>query len=379
MKIKQMIKGLCKNGVMLCTLALIIAAHPSQGISQEISQGIPSAELLNRDMGLGFNLGNVFDNGQNASDPVEIKSLIDLYLSAGMRHVRIPVTWGGSVRGSVLADRQGNINRKNPRLAQLKTVVDYALAKGLVVVLNTHHEHWLKDRYDASPVYDNAFSTLWKEIASEFKSRSPKLIFEILNEPEKAFGDWTGGIRPDSPRALFLTRRINEVGVQAIRSTGGTNLTRVVMVGTNGQGNHSMLDDLYPTAASLPGAGKDRYLIATVHTYDPWNFCGQTGLNANWPGDKAITNPIRAVAAHARKIGVPVNYGEFGVGRDQRAEERDTDLIRNYYILVVKTARAEGMSATLWDDRGWFGLTKLGLNGKFSFTNGIVPFVSKPK
>lgn len=354
---------------MVCTLALLAATMPAQGAV--------TAERLNREMGLGFNLGNVYDNGQHASDPAELKSLIDLYRSAGMRHVRIPVTWGGSVRGSVLADKQGNVDRKNPRLGELKTVVDYALSKGLVVVMNTHHEHWLKDHYDASAEYDDAFTTLWKQIATEFKSRSSKLVFEVLNEPEKAFGDWSGGIRPDDPKALALTRRINEVGVDAIRSTGGSNLTRVVMVGTNGQGNQSMLDDLYPTAASLPGGGKDRYLMATVHTYDPWNFCGQTGTNANWPGEKAIIAPIRAVAAHARKIGVPVNYGEFGVGRDKGAEERDTELVRNYYMLVLKTSKSEGMSATPWDDRGWFGLTKRANGGKFEFVNGIIPAMTK--
>jgi hypothetical protein len=256
-------------------------------------------------------------------------------------------------------------------------VVDYALGKGLIVVVNTHHEHWLKDSYDASPVYDNAFSTLWKGIATEFKGRSPKLIFEVLNEPEKAFGDWSGGIRPEDPKALDLTRRINELGVKAIRSTGGANATRVIMVGTNGQGNHSLLDDLYPTRESLPGGGKDPYLIATVHTYDPWNFCGQTGTNANWPGERAIVDPIRSVAAHARKIGVAVNYGEFGVGREHAAEQRNTDVVRTYYQLVVKTARDEGMSATPWDDSGWFALTRRKSNGKFEFVNRIVPSLVK--
>ncbi|MCG9895391.1 MAG: glycoside hydrolase family 5 protein, partial [Fimbriimonadaceae bacterium] len=156
------------------------------------------------------------------------------------------------------------------------------------------------------------------------------------------------------------------------------NATRVVVLAPNGQGNQSMLDEVYPSADTLPGGGKDPSLMISVHTYDPWSFCGQTGSNAAFPGTQAIIDPIRAVAAHGRRIGVPVNYGEFGVGRDGRQAERDTDLVRGYYRTVRQTALAEGMSITPWDDRGWFGLTRLLPDGRAEFVFDIVPSMMRP-
>ena len=331
------------------------------------------AARTNQMLGTGFNLGNAFDLGLQPTRLEDVSPLIDFYTDAGMKHVRIPVTWGNHVNGSTLCDDAGNVKLDHPRLKELTQVVDYALEKGLYVIVNTHHDHWLKDGYDGSAKYNDKFTNLWTGIARHFQDRSPKLIFEVLNEPEKAFGDWTGAVRPTEPKALALTRQINEVGVAAVRKVSPE---RIVMIGTNGQGNHSMLDDLYPDAKSLPGGGADRRLIVTVHTYDPWNFCGQDGSNANWPGEDAISGPIKAVAAHGRKLGVPVNYGEFGVGRNS-GNERDTDIVRGYYRIVWKTAVAEGMSITPWDDRGWFGLTAAGDDGKFRFVNDIVPSMMK--
>jgi endoglucanase len=324
-------------------------------------------------MRAGFNLGNTFDAGLQSTVPSNIYPLIDLYAAAGMRHIRIPVTWTDPVNNTTLADANGQLNTSNPRLAQLKAVVDYALAKNLYVVMNTHHERWLYRGYDGSASADAVFARLWSGIAGAFADRSQRLVFEVLNEPQGVFGDYNGGASPSSTRALDLTRQINRVGYDAIRATGGANAKRVIMVSSNGMGNQNQLRSVYPTRSSLPGGGTDTALAAHVHTYDPWPFCGQTGSNAVWPGTDAIAAPVRAVAAHGRLLGVPVNYGEFGVGRSTNAGERDTDVVRSYYRTMVATCLAEGMAPTAWDDRGWFGLVAANGAGGFAFTNRIVP------
>jgi endoglucanase len=87
-------------------------------------------------MASGFNLGNTFEtNTSNSPTFASVKPIIDLYYDAGMRHVRIPVTW---VEGfsSNIADANGNVNTSHPRLLELKAVVDYALSKKMYVVIN---------------------------------------------------------------------------------------------------------------------------------------------------------------------------------------------------------------------------------------------------
>ena len=200
------------------------------------------------------------------------------------------------------------------------------------------------------------------------------MIFEVLNEPQGVFGDWNGGSSPtpSNLRALELTRRINQVGYDAIRASAGLNAKRLIMVGTNAMGNHTQLRLVYPAKTDLPGGGIDPYLAVQVHTYDPWAFCGQDGANTAWPGAGAISDPILAVLDHARALNVPVNYGEYGVGRRTNISERDADVVRDYYRLVTRTVLHKGMSTTVWDDRGWFGLTSATNSGGFALVNRIV-------
>jgi endoglucanase len=339
----------------------------------EINANATTAKEIIQDMAAGFNLGNVFDNGINASLVSTNKAIIDLYYTAGMRHVRIPTTWmdGFSIN---LADESGNVNTSNPRFAELKETIDYALAKKMYVVLNTHHEHWLKKNYDGSEKYDIRFTQLWKSIATIFKDYPKQLLFEIINEPEGTLGQWSGGgfPLPTGSQQLEWTRKVNKVGYDAIRATGGNNTTRVVMVAPNGQGNQGMIEEVYPTKASLPGEGSDNYLAIQVHTYDPWAFCGQTGTLGAYPGNATIENAVKKVGIHSVLLDVPINYGEFGVGRQNNTSERNTDVVRGYYKLMASTCKSQNMSFTPWDDRGWFGLIN-GSGTNFSFTNNIVP------
>ena len=126
------------------------------------------------------------------------------------------------------------------------------------------------------------------------------------------------------------------------------------MISTNGMGNHSLIEEVYPNKTYLPGSGTDDYLAIQVHTYDPWSFCGQNGSNSSYPGSSSIANSIRNVSTHARLLGAPVNYGEFGVGRQSNTNERNTDIVREFYRTIRMTTLYENMSSTVWDDRGWF-------------------------
>lgn len=331
----------------------------SATVTLSIMAGQTAADII-KAMGPGFNLGNTFDLNSHSTAITPNRSVIDIYKAAGMKHIRIPVTWLESINGSTLASTvDGKVNFQNSRFLELKAVIDYALSKDLYVVINAHHEHWLKDHYDGSAAYDTKFSNLWTDIANYFKSYSNKLIFDVLNEPEGTMGQWgaeTGFTfpLPTSTTAISLTRQINKVAYNAIRATGGGNTTRIIMVEPNGQGNQGMIEEVYPNKAELPGLGNDKYLAIQVHTYDPWAFCGQTGADSAYPGATSIAAGINKVATHSALIGVPINYGEFGVGRTSAA--RNTSVVYEYYRTVKATTLANNMSFSVWDDRGWFGL-----------------------
>jgi endoglucanase len=323
-------------------------------------------------MGSGFNLGNLFDRGGQPATREDIKAIIDLYHAAGFRHVRIPTTWMDGFEGDHLANGSALINTSHPRFLDLVFTIDYALSRSMHVVLNAHHEHWLKKEYQAG-TSDVLFGKLWQNIARYFANYPQELIFEVLNEPEGRFGDFSGSVSPFQPEAIALTRHINSVGYEAIRASAPGNKERIVLIMPNAQGNQSLLDEVYPTAETLPSGGRDPYLALSVHTYDPWDFCGQEGSNTNYPDTAKIMDAIRATARHAQKLGLGLNYGEFGVGRRTAQEERNTDLVRQYYQIMAKTIRDQGSSPTLWDDRGWFGLLEKTGNQSWRFRYGLAP------
>lgn len=337
-----------------------------------------SAQEITSEMGPGFNLGNTFENGNNTTTLAAVKPLIDAYKNVGMKHIRIPVTWMDRFTPSDhLADEDGNVDYNHSRFKELVKVIDYSMDQGLYVVLNTHHEHWLKDEYNGTATYNDKFANLWTQIATYFKSYDNHLIFEVLNEPEGQLGEWGSGgwPSPTSSQALSYTRKVNEVGYEAIRATGGNNETRIIMVSTNGQGNEVMIEEVYPGKSSLPGGGTDAYLAIQVHSYNPWAFCGQTGSNSAFPGTATIEEAIKKVGRHAALLEVPVNYGEFGVGRQTNTSERNTDLVRGYYKTFAQTTLGEDMSFSVWDDRGWFGLIN---SSGTTFTHNIVPTMLVP-
>lgn len=364
---------------MIRIISSLVILHSTFGcvgapITQTSSgQGVPknSIELM-REMGVGFNLGNTFDLKANPTEFADTKKIVDLYLTQKIRHVRIPVTWMSAYDGDHLADANGKIKPNHPRLKQLDQLIDYCLAKNLYVIINCHHEAWLKKEYDG-PQDDARFKTLWSEIATRYAKKDPKLVFEVLNEPEGAFGDWTGPVKPYDKGAIEKTRHINQIGYDAIRATGGLNKTRLLMVMPNGQGNHFMLEANYPSINELPGKGKDPFLALSGHTYDPWEFCGQDGSNAKAPNLSDTAKAIEKVFAHARKLGVGLNYGEFGVGRNGREDERKAPIVAAYYQTVRKAVISEGGSVTPWDDKGWFGLVRKGSDGRYSFVNDLFP------
>jgi len=318
-----------------------------------------AAEVLGA-MGRGINLGNVYDayRGEVWNDPsVATQSArIDSLYAAGFTNVRIPVTWGETFQ-------------EDNRTRNANATVRYAIQKGLYVVLDTHHEHWLKDHYNASSEYDDKFAELWRNIATLFQDVGPELVFECLNEPEGAMGFWGGNPGPFDPIAIARTRQINQVGYDAIRSVSPH---RVILVSPNGQGNQACASSVYPNRSSFPDNGSDPHLAITVHTYDPWDFCGQTGNNAFLGSIENLQSTLgtqfQGLFDWAVATDIPVHLGEYGVGRViETVSERDTELVREYYNFVTNLFIEQGMPTSVWDDQGWFAV----MTGTDEFVNGI--------
>jgi len=312
-------------------------------------------------MGVGINLGQKFEDKANGyhGDPT---ALIDSIAGAGFDHIRIPVTWGDHMwkKGGDFVNR-------------VTRAVKHSLSKDLWVVINTHHEFdWLKDVYEGQKDIDDKFWKLWVDIANHFKDCSNKLIFEVLNEPEHKFGDWPKkyGRDPNDARGIQLTHKINNLGYEAIRSVSKD---RIIMVSPNAQANANQLIKVYGNKGDLPRGGDDQFLAVTIHTYDPWNCCGESGANGNCGTAPGVN--FDEIGNWMKKTGIPVHWGEFGIGRTHNQWERSQPVVKDYYTKVVRETLKRDMSNCVWDDQGWFAVSK----GNGEWVSGIKDAVMRGK
>ena len=69
---------------------------------------------------------------------------------------------------------------------RVKQVVDWALADGLYVVLNVHHDSW-QWITNMPTDHDNVlarYNATWTQIAATFRDSPRTLLFESINEPQ---------------------------------------------------------------------------------------------------------------------------------------------------------------------------------------------------
>ena len=147
--------------------------------------GIPvfvSAQLNPNDaisqMTKGINLGNTLEPPYEGEwgNPATQQYMFDMYKTEGFNFVRVPVRWDKHMSTtSPFKIDQAWLNR-------VEQILDWGLSKGLYMVVNSHHDGWIKENY-ANPVNQARFDSLWSQVATRFKNKSEKLIFEIANEP----------------------------------------------------------------------------------------------------------------------------------------------------------------------------------------------------
>lgn len=267
----------------------------------------------------GINLGNTLEPPDEGgwNNPPAREGYFDLYKEAGFDVVRIPVRWDGHTSYDAPY-------RVDPDwMDRVEEVVDWGLERDLFIVVNAHHEDWIKENY-SNPAYRDRFDSIWSQIAVRFRDKPEKLLFEIINEPyglTKAQNDEL------HQRVLSIIRKSNPA-------------RNVIIQGHNWGGSDELIE------MSVP---EDDYLIGSFHSYDPWPF-GLTGEGPfGYTELVALRNKFQAVQEWSFSTGIPVFLGEFGCHRDA-----DYNLRMKHYRTYVEFSREFGFTPCAWDDGGNF-------------------------
>jgi hypothetical protein len=269
----------------------------------------------------GINLGNTLEppyEGEWGNPPTQ-EYMFDMYKKEGFSFVRVPVRWDKHM--STTSPYKIDATWLN----RVEQILDWGLSKGLYMVVNSHHDEWIKTGY-TNPVNQARFDSLWSQVATRFKNKSEKLIFEIANEPV-------------SPMTKAQNDEMHQKAIKVIRKTNPTRL--VIFQGIDWGGSDALIN------AAIPN---DPYIIGSFHSYDPYLF----GLEGQ--GTWGTASDISALRAKFQKVkdwsdknNIPVFLGEFG-----SLKSCDYNSRMKHYKTYKELSETFGFAPAAWDDGGNF-------------------------
>lgn len=310
---------------------------------------------LLEDMKIGWNLGNTLDaHGGTASvasetswgNPKTTPEMMQALVRQGIKTVRIPVTWSQHMSsGPEYAIDEAWLDR-------VEEVVNYALDADLYVILDTHHEpdYWLKPQSEGLDEVKNQLTALWKQVAERFRDYDEHLVFEGMNEPriKGSEKEWSGG--DDDGRAAVNI--LNQAFVETVRSTGGANKTRCLIICP--YGNSVTYNSI--TQLEIP---MDNHIMVAVHLYTPYYFTYEPDDNNinEWDGSlkKDIISTMQLVDKYLIQKDVPVIITEFGaVNKNyinaEGIEVSNREDVLNWLADYMEVANKYGITCVWWDN-----------------------------
>ncbi|MCL2285111.1 MAG: glycoside hydrolase family 5 protein [Firmicutes bacterium] len=294
----------------------------------------------------GWNLGNTLDairRGETDptpesqetawNNPVTTPEMIKLVKDTGFDMLRVPTTWEAQIG-------PGNIVKK-AWMDRVQEIVDYGINVGLTVILNLHHEDWHFPSDENYPAASERMKALWQQIAERFANYGDKLIFEAMNEPRKTRTpvEWNGG--DEEGRRVVM--QLNKDFVETVRTTGGSNSTRMLMVPT-----YAACSEDPGMCDFVPPEGEN--IIVSLHCYPPVNFALLDDMDDNkWTDecDKELDLLFGRVDKYFLSKGIPVIMGECGA-RDKNNPQDRVKWAKAY----MSRARKYGVPSIWWDNGG---------------------------
>ncbi len=182
-----------------------------------------------------------------------------------------------------------------PLDAEWLATLDWALAQcqenGLLAILDLHEfTAMAEDPIGLKP----KFNAVWRQLAPRYQNAPAEVLFEILNEPNKA-----------------LTPEMwNEYLKEPLAIIRATNPTRTVIIGPAFWNGIDFLHKL-----ELPP--DDRHIIVTVHYYHPMDFTHQ---GASWAVEHRDKSGVRWLGLAEEQQAIQGHFG--GVQTWATAHER---------------------------------------------------------
>lgn len=290
-------------------------------------------------LGRGINLGNMLEAPREGDWGVRLEPAYIDKVAEAFSTVRVPIRWSNNA--ALTADATID----EAFASRVDQTVDALLAKGVHVIINVHHYNQIhgsplhRHEKEVDPsVTETRLLNLWRQIARRYADRSPRLLFELLNEPH-------GRLNGDAWNTL-ASKLLSVVRV--------TNPTRTVLIGPGEWNSVHELKNL-----RLP---RDRNIIVAIHNYTPFDFThqgvdhlarpmptGKTCCDAQQR--KAIADALDTAQRWSAASGYPLHLGEFG-----SYEKADMPSREAYTRIVRDEAERRGIPWAFWEFASTFGV-----------------------
>ncbi len=315
------------------------------------------AKTLAHNINIGWNLGNTLEvpgNETGWGNPLTTQQLIDGVKAAGFNAVRIPCAWDSYVEDTI------TYKIKATWMARVKQVVDYCYKNNMYVILNIHWDGgWLENhpQYAYQEKANAKQKAYWQQIAAYFRDYDEHLLFAGTNEVHFDYN-------APSAENIAVQLSYNQTFVNAVRSTGGKNAYRTLVVQS-----YNTNISYAVSYMKIPNDTASKRMMVEVHCYDPWDFCGETGSSAvnlwgasyasygkisSWGQEEYIKQQFTTIKTNFVYKGYPAILGEFGAVR--RSSLTGTTLTnhlasRAYYLgYVTQYAKNNGIVPFYWDN-----------------------------
>ncbi len=309
------------------------------------------------DMGLGINLGNTLEacgdwidgdtveNYETAwGSPVITEDMIAGYQETEFDSVRIPVAWS-----NLMAD---DYTISSELLDRVETVAQYVLDKNMYAIVNLHWDNgWIAGFSTDFDTCMKKYQRIWEQVTARFQDYGDHLILESMNE-EGCFDDlWNrySGSDDGKAEAYGIVNQINQKFVDLVRSSGGKNATRHLLIAGYATDVALTCDDAF----QMPDDPANHCAVS-VHYYTPSTFCileedadwGKAKSTWGSPRDYALLeDDMDKLKSHFVDKGVPVIIGEYGCSTGNKTPE----VVRTFLTAVAQAAYRRDICPMLWD------------------------------
>ncbi len=310
--------------------------------------GINGSETLTYTMvGDWIDPSNILNYEQAWGSPIITQEIIEGYAKAGYSSLRIPVSWG-----NLLSD---DFKVHPDLMDRVEKILNWTLDCGMVAIINIHHENeWIKQVPTDSKAKEK-FTSIWKQICERFEKYGDHLLFEPMNEIgyDEIWTPW-GGSEADKAKALGYVNDLNQLFVDIVRNSGGSNAKRHLLV----EIYNTNLEYAYDPLFKMPNDPANR-LALTVHYYTPANFAILGGGEVvdwgvgreSWGTEadfKELNDNMDLLKKNCVDKGIPVIIGEYCADSRNRTKE----VIRLFCVSVTEAIYSRGMCPMLWDTPG---------------------------